>query len=50
MWSGRPETFQDRLITELRLAGATTVAQARAVLKQFLPRFKPAFWSSGPVS
>ena len=30
-------TFQDRLITELRLAGATTVAQAKAVLQQFLP-------------
>ena len=36
-------TFQDRLITELRLAGATTVAQARAVLKQFLPRFNRRF-------
>ena len=30
-------TFQDRLITELRLAGATTMEQAKAVLKQFLP-------------
>ena len=29
-------TFQDRLITELRLAGATTVEQAKAVLQQFL--------------
>ena len=36
-------TFQDRLITELRLAGATTVAQARAVSKQFLPRFNRRF-------
>ena len=36
-------TFQDRLITELRLAGATTVEQARAVLKQFLPRFNRRF-------
>ena len=36
-------TFQDRLITELRLAGANTVAQARAVLKQFLPRFNRRF-------
>ena len=36
-------TFQDRLITELRLAGATTVAQARAVLKPFLPRFNRRF-------
>ena len=31
-------TFQDRLITELRLAGATTIEQAKAVLKQFLHR------------
>ena len=36
-------TFQDRLITELRLAGATTMEQARAVLKQFLPRFNRRF-------
>ena len=36
-------TFQDRLITELRFAGATTVAQARSVLKQFLPRFNRRF-------
>ena len=36
-------TFQDRLITELGLAGATTIEQARAVLKQFLPRFNRRF-------
>ena len=36
-------TFQDRLITELRLAGATTLEQAQAVLKQFLPRFNRHF-------
>ncbi len=36
-------TFQDRLITELRLSGATTFEQARAVLKQFLPRFNRRF-------
>ena len=36
-------TFQDRLITELRLAGATTVEQAKAVLQQFLPRFNRRF-------
>ena len=35
--------FQDRLITELRLAGATTLEQAKAVLKQFLPRFDQRF-------
>ena len=54
-------TFQDRLITELRLAGATTVEQAKAVLQQFLPRFnrrfgvpaqcpEPAFLPLGPES
>ncbi len=36
-------TFQDRLITELRLAEATTFEQAKAVLKQFLPRFNRRF-------
>ena len=36
-------TFQDRLITELRLAGATTALQAKAVLQQFLPRFNRRF-------
>ena len=52
-------TFQDRLITELRLAGATTVEQAKAVLQQFLLRFnrrfgvpaqcsEPAFRPMGP--
>ena len=35
--------FQDRLITELRLAGATTIEQAKAVLKQFLPRYNRRF-------
>ena len=36
-------TFQDRLITELRLAGAITMEQAKAVLKQFLPRYNRRF-------
>ena len=36
-------TFQDRLVTELRLAGATTMEQAKVVLKQFLPRFNRRF-------
>ena len=36
-------TFQDRLVTELRLAGATTVAQASEVLEQFIPRFNSRF-------
>ena len=52
-------TFQDRLITELRLSGATTVEEAEAVLEQFLPRCnrrlrvppqcsEPAFRPAGP--
>ena len=32
-------TFQDRLVTELRLAGATTIEEANVVLKDFLVRF-----------
>ena len=36
-------TFQDRLVTELRLAGATTIAEATAVLQEFLPRFNRRF-------
>ncbi len=36
-------TFQDRLVTELRLAGASTIAQANNVLVQFLPRFNRRF-------
>ena len=36
-------TFQDRLVTELRLAGAATLAQANAVLAEFLPRFNARF-------
>ena len=36
-------TFQDRLITELRLAGATTIEQANSVLEQFLPRYNRRF-------
>ncbi len=37
------ETFQDRLVTELRLADARTIGQATAVLKDFLPRFNARF-------
>ena len=51
--------FQDRPITELRLSGATTIEEAKAVLKQFLPRYnrrfrvpplcpEPAFRPAGP--
>ena len=36
-------TFQDRLVTELRLAGARTITQAQAVLEQLLPRFNARF-------
>ncbi len=36
-------TFQDRLVVELRLAGATTVAEANEVLRAYLPRFNERF-------
>ena len=36
-------TFQDRLVTELRLAGATTIDDANRVLADFLPRFNSRF-------
>ena len=36
-------TFQDRLVTELRLAGATTIDDANRVLEDFLPRFNSRF-------
>ena len=36
-------TFQDRLVNELRLAGATTINQANAVLREFLPQFNQQF-------
>ena len=36
-------TFQDRLVTELRLAGATTMEEANAVLQEYLPRFNQRF-------
>ena len=37
------ETFQDRLVAELRLADARTIGQATAVLDDFLPRFNARF-------
>ena len=43
-------TFQDRLVTELRLAGATTIEDARVVLKDFLPHFNERFGVSAPES
>jgi hypothetical protein len=36
-------TFQDRLVSELRLAGATTLEEANQVLWEFLPRFNVRF-------
>ena len=36
-------TFQDRLVSELRLAGARTIDQANAVLREFLPHFNSRF-------
>ena len=36
-------TFQDRLVTELRLAGASNIGAANKVLEQFLPRFNRRF-------
>ena len=36
-------TLQSRLVAELRLAGATTIEEANAVLKEFLVRFNERF-------
>jgi transposase len=36
-------TFQDRLVSELRLAGAKTKEQAQAVLERFLPDYNRKF-------
>ena len=36
-------TLQDRLVTELRLAGATTIDDANRVLNDFLPRYNERF-------
>ena len=36
-------TFQDRLATELRLAGASGIGAANSVLEQFLPRYNRRF-------
>lgn len=37
------ETFQDRLVSELRLAGAKTQPQAQAVLECYLPKHNRSF-------
>ncbi len=36
-------TFQDRLVAELRLSGASTITEANLVLWDFLPRFNQRF-------
>jgi hypothetical protein len=36
-------TFQDRLVSELRLSGATNITEANLVLWDFLPRFNQRF-------
>jgi len=36
-------TFQDRLVAELRLAGASTLVEANNILESFLPRFNERF-------
>jgi len=36
-------TFQDRLVSELRLSGASTLTEANLVLWNFLPRFNERF-------
>ena len=36
-------TFQDRLVTELQLSGASNIGEANRVLEQFLPRFNQRF-------
>lgn len=36
-------TFQDRLVAELRLAGASTIEEANRVLWDFLPRYNTRF-------
>ena len=37
------ETFQDRMVTELRLAGVSAIDQANEFLQEFLPRFNARF-------
>ena len=37
------ETFQDRLVTELRLAGVSNIDDANLVLQEYLPRFNARF-------
>ena len=41
-------TFQDRLVTELRLADAGSIVEANRALEQFLPRFNQRFGVTPP--
>ena len=41
-------TFQDRLVAELRLAGASTLVEANDVLSEFLPRYNTRFGVPAP--
>ncbi len=41
-------TLQDRLVSELRLAGARTLADANDALEEFLPRFNARFGVAAP--
>ena len=36
-------TFQDRLVSELRLIGSATISEANEVLNNFVPRFNERF-------
>lgn len=36
-------TFQDRLVSEMRLAGVSTIEQANELLRDFIPRFNRQF-------
>ena len=40
-------TFQDRLVTELRIAGTATIEDARVVLEDFIHRFNERFRRTG---
>ena len=41
------ETFQDRLVTELRLAGASNIDEASLVLREYLPRLQHSLLRGG---
>jgi hypothetical protein len=36
-------TLQDRLVSELRRAGASTIEEAQVILRRYLPRFNERF-------